>query len=102
MPANPAVLQKKIPRKQKNFAGFYFYFIFVRLKQYGFKIVFPMILAGFGKKKSRNIYVNIKTNDMKNRLLPFSLIPVFAGLFFLIFSVLLMAGQPGNPDLGKF
>ena len=61
-----------------------------------------MILAGFGKKKSRNIYVNIKTNDMKNRLLPFSLIPVFAGLFFLIFSVLLMAGQPGNPDLGKF
>ncbi len=39
---------------------------------------------------------------MKNRLLPFSLITAFAGLFFLIFSVQLMAGQPGNPDLGKY
>ena len=38
---------------------------------------------------------------MKNSLLPFGLITAFAGLSFLFFSSLSMAGQPGNPDIRK-
>jgi hypothetical protein len=44
----------------------------------------------------------LKTSDMKNRFLPFRLITAFAGLSLLLFSVLSMAGQPGNPDLRKY
>ncbi len=38
---------------------------------------------------------------MKKRFLPFGLNTAFAGFFFLFFSMLMMAGQPGNPDLRK-
>ncbi len=38
---------------------------------------------------------------MKRRFLPFGLITAFAGFFLLFCSVLLMAGQPGNPELTK-
>ena len=38
---------------------------------------------------------------MKKRFLPIGLVKASAGLFLLLFSVLLMAGQPGNPDLRK-
>ncbi|MEI7723853.1 MAG: T9SS type A sorting domain-containing protein [Bacteroidota bacterium] len=38
---------------------------------------------------------------MKNRFLPFSLITTFLGLSLVVFSVLSLAGQPGNPDLRK-
>ncbi|MEI7662228.1 MAG: T9SS type A sorting domain-containing protein [Bacteroidota bacterium] len=39
---------------------------------------------------------------MKKRFLPFGLITAISGVFFLVFSMLLMAGQPGNPELRKY
>ena len=38
---------------------------------------------------------------MKNRFLPFGLITTFLGLSLFFFSMLSLAGQPGNPDLRK-